>query len=130
MDWDRLVRRFGAHWRILLAHLVIYGFIYPSDRTRVPARVVRELLDRLASELDAPGSPETVCPGTLLSRAQYLNDVESGGYTDARLEPHGTMSPEEVAIWTRAISEEQPEQKTTHVESGASEPVPALRTAQ
>ena len=95
----------------------------------MPARVVRELLDRLASELNAPGSPETVCQGTLLSRAQYLTDVECGGYEDARLEPRGHMTPKDVAIWTRAISEEQRGQKATRLESGASEPVPALRTA-
>ena len=32
MDWRRLIDRFGRYWRVLLAHLVLYGFIYPSAR--------------------------------------------------------------------------------------------------
>ena len=32
MDWDRLLRRFGDHWRVLFSHLVLFGFIYPGDR--------------------------------------------------------------------------------------------------
>jgi hypothetical protein len=27
LDWARILRRFGAHWRVLLSHLVLYGFI-------------------------------------------------------------------------------------------------------
>jgi hypothetical protein len=44
-----------------------------------------------------------VCRGTLLSREQYLFDIEQLGYTDARLRPHGAMTPEQAEIWTRAI---------------------------
>ena len=41
-----LIDRFGAHWRVLLSHLVLFGFIYPSERSRVPARVLEELTER------------------------------------------------------------------------------------
>jgi hypothetical protein len=44
-----------------------------------------------------------VCQGTIISRQQYLPDVLEWGYTDARLEPNGTMSAEEIADWTDAI---------------------------
>jgi hypothetical protein len=44
-----------------------------------------------------------MCLGTLLSREQYLFDIDQLGYTDARLRPHGDMTPEEAEIWTRAI---------------------------
>src|SRR4030095_12962312 len=37
LDWQRLVRRFGPHWRVLLSHLIVFGFIYPADRARIPA---------------------------------------------------------------------------------------------
>ena len=36
LDWQRLLERFGPHWRVLLAHLVLFGFIFPSARSRVP----------------------------------------------------------------------------------------------
>jgi hypothetical protein len=41
----------------------------------------------------------------LLSREQYLVDVERFGYRDARVEPLGRMTPEELDVWTAAINE-------------------------
>jgi hypothetical protein len=102
LDWRRLVDRFGTHWRVLLGHLVLFGFIYPSARSRVPVWVVRELLDRLEAELNAPDPAEPVCFGTLLSWSQYLGDVLSGAFRDGRIRPYGNMTPEEVARWTSA----------------------------
>jgi len=102
IDWDRLLARFGDHWRVLLAHLVLFGFVYPSERTRVPAHIVRELSRRLEAELGEDGL-ERVCNGTFLSREQYLTDVEQWEYHDARVAPRGSMSPEDVARWTAAI---------------------------
>jgi hypothetical protein len=105
LDWHRLLRRFGPHWRVLLAHLSLFGFIYPSERARIPAWVMETLTDRLRAELHEPPSSETVCQGTLLSREQYLVDVERWGYPDARV-TQGHMRPEHVAIWTQAIASE------------------------
>jgi hypothetical protein len=102
LDWRRLVDRFGSHWRVLLGHLVLFGFIYPSARSRVPVWVVRELLSRLEEELNAPDAGEPVCYGTLLSWSQYLGDVLSGAFRDGRIRPYGNMTPEEVARWTSA----------------------------
>lgn len=107
LDWRRLVRRFGPHWRVLLSHLVLFGFIYPSDRAAVPPAVLRLLASRLAREWRAPASGDRICRGTLLSRAQYLSDVTVRGYADGRLRPHGPMTPEDVARWTAAIGGEE-----------------------
>jgi hypothetical protein len=102
LDWPRLVARFGESWRVLLSHLVLFGFIYPSERDRIPAGVVRDLAGRLATELGEPSPPHPVCRGTILSRAQYLVDVERG-LRDARRRPDGAMSRAEIAHWTAAI---------------------------
>jgi hypothetical protein len=106
LDWPRLMRRFGPHWRMLFAHLILFGFIYPDDRSRIPADVMRELWGRMEKELTENGD-QHVCYGTLLSRAQYLWDVERWGYEDARVFPRGGMTPEDVARWTAAIDEDQ-----------------------
>jgi len=37
LDWPRVLRRFGPYWQVLLAHLVLFGFIYPGEREQVPA---------------------------------------------------------------------------------------------
>lgn len=103
IDWPGLLERFGACWRVLFAHLTLFGFIYPGERHRVPAWLMHELAGRLARESGAPATPLHVCAGTLLSREQYLHDVERLGYVDGRLTAASTMTAHDVAIWTEAI---------------------------
>jgi hypothetical protein len=85
LDWPRLRGRFGPDWRLLLTYLVLFGFIYPGERSVIPAAVLNELLDRLRDEI-AAGAPvaEPICQGTILSREQFLVDVDCWGYRDAR----------------------------------------------
>lgn len=103
LDWARLIGRFGEYWRVLHAHLVLYGFIYPSRRSNVPQWVMKELAGRLAAEVDAPDADEKICFGTILSREQYLLDIDAWGFKDARLEPAGAMTAGEIARWTKGI---------------------------
>jgi hypothetical protein len=106
LNWSRLLRRFGDHWRILLSHLILFGFAYPSDRHRIPAAVMRELSGRLLAEVAASPPDDRVCQGTILSRAQYLVDIEQWGYRDARRVPNGNMTTAEIAQWTAGIDRE------------------------
>jgi hypothetical protein len=107
IDWPRLVGRFGDYWRVLLSHLVMFGFIYPGERHRIPPGILAELMSRLQRELP-DGTGERVCRGTLVSRAQYLVDVERWGYSDPRLAPHGNMTEREAEIWTAGIADDGP----------------------
>jgi hypothetical protein len=107
LDWPRLLRRFGDHWRVLLSHLVLFGYVYPGERERVPAWVLSALMRRLSGELAGAGAPDgRLCRGTMLSREQYLPDICRRGYRDARLPPTGCLTPADVERWTRAIGEE------------------------
>ena len=77
-------------------HPVPGSGVPPVPDRRAPDTAVRLVPDR-------PAPDTAVCRGTLLSREQYLHDVEREGYADGRLRPHGTMSVEEIATWTDAI---------------------------
>jgi hypothetical protein len=101
LDWDRLLARFGPHWRLLLAHLVLFGFVYPDDHDNVPVHVIRTLTARLHDD-PAPALTNSLCQGPLLSRTQYLIDTDEWGYMDPRLVPLGAMSHDQVARWTDA----------------------------
>ena len=103
INWPRLLQRFGPHWRVLLVHLVLFGFVYPQLRGEIPAWVMRDLISRLEQEQGSPPPTNSVCFGTLLSRQQYLCDVEQYGLSDARLTPTGRMTPAQVQDWTDAI---------------------------
>jgi hypothetical protein len=105
LDWERLVNRFGEDWRVLLSHLVLFGYVYPQQRKDIPDAVMDDLIARLKSG-NEPAEDE-ICRGTLLSRAQYLPDVERWGYRDARLEKRVKMTAHEIAAWTTAIDQMQ-----------------------
>jgi hypothetical protein len=102
LDWDRLLRRFGANWQLLLGHVIFFGFVYPAERDKVPARVVNALLQRWQNESRNAQEEEKVCRGPLLSRMQYLSDTERWGYPDPRLPPCGDMTAEQITHWTAA----------------------------
>jgi len=105
LDWRRLLVRFDPHWRVLLTYLNLFGFVYPSERTRIPGWVMTDLIERLRCELHEPPPARRVCQGTLLSREQYLTDVGLWGFEDARVTVAGSMTVDEIAHWTRAIED-------------------------
>ena len=43
LDWPRLLMRFGDYWRVLLSHIILFGFVYPDKRENVPQWVMDEL---------------------------------------------------------------------------------------
>ena len=93
-DWRRLVRRFRGHERVLLAHLLLFEYIYPSERGRVPEWVPARLNERIQNE--AP-TDERLCRGTNLAVRGYGTAVREWGFADARVQPHGPLTPEELA---------------------------------
>ena len=107
LDWDRLLRRFGPHWRVLLSHLCLFGFVYPSERARIPGWVMTALMEMLEQEIQAGPAANRLCQGTLISREQYLPDIEQWSFEDPRLTMTHAMTETEVADWTRAIAEKK-----------------------
>src|SRR5690349_16380730 len=51
LDWARLVERFGENWRVLLANLVLFGFVYPGEESPAPRWVMDTLLARLDKDI-------------------------------------------------------------------------------
>ena len=96
LDWERLIQRFDGDAPVLLAHLLLVRFIYPGATDLVPPWV----FDRLHA-VPSGGDP-SLCNGPLLSRAQYLPDIERWGNVDGRV-ARGVMTQDEVYRWTEAI---------------------------
>ena len=84
LDWKHMLERFGDHWPILLGHLITFRFAFPSEKDQVPGWVMKELTARVARQEERPAGRDRVCRGTLLSRQQYLAEVNEHGYRDAR----------------------------------------------
>jgi hypothetical protein len=88
IDGERLLARFGLHWRVLLAHIVLFDYVYPADRAAIPRKLREELLARARAEASGATAQArddvALCFGTFLSRHSYANDLEDGGLVDAR----------------------------------------------
>ena len=99
LDWQRLLGRFGWHWPVLMSYLVLFDFIYPDQRAAVPQWVRKEMARRWQCS-PADSTQPSICYGTLLSREQFLADINDWGYQDARERPLGPMTADEIERWT------------------------------
>jgi hypothetical protein len=86
LEWDRLVDKCGPHWPLLLAQLLLFGYVYPEAQSRVPDRIVHELLQRAGDETGRERSGEPITRGTLISRFSFAIDVNEWGLRDLREE--------------------------------------------
>ncbi len=86
LDWARLLARFDQHWEVLLAHVVMYRFSFPSERSKVPDWAMRELLRRTAESLGEGDWGRRICRGSLVSKTQYRHVLDHLGFEDARRE--------------------------------------------
>jgi hypothetical protein len=86
-DWDRLVKRVGEHWPLLLAQLLAFSYVYPGYRGNVPAAIYEQLLERARAET-AAGDVESAdfTRGTLISRFSFSIDVREWGFADPSVE--------------------------------------------
>jgi hypothetical protein len=99
LDWRRLLARFDSHWEVLFSHLVLYRFAFPSERTKVPDWVMRELLRRTWEGMARGDWERRVCRGPLVSKTQYLHVLQHLGFEDVRrLAAEEAAEPAEGAV--------------------------------
>lgn len=84
IDWEHLIRRAGPHWELLLSTLLVYRYVYPSERDKVPPSVIERLVDTLREQHKQPVPEDRVCYGTLLDRLSFNVDVLHFGFADPR----------------------------------------------
>ena len=80
LDWKHLLTRMEQQWEVLLSVLLIFRFIYPSDRDLVPSWLMEELIDRLQNQMKVPTSKEKVSRGQIFSASDYEIDFKEWGY--------------------------------------------------
>jgi hypothetical protein len=82
VDWNHLLLRMEPFWEIFLSHLLQFRFVYPAERSIVPAWLLEELMQRVQHQLTAPTPREKVCRGPLLAKVQYDVDIQEWGYRE------------------------------------------------
>ncbi|MGN6165119.1 MAG: nucleotidyltransferase [Flavisolibacter sp.] len=80
-DWKRLLFHMDPHWHILLAQLLQFQFVYPSEyRDIVPKWLFDELMRRAHEQYDLPPAYEKVCRGPMIDQTQYEIDIKEWNY--------------------------------------------------
>lgn len=82
LDWERVLRRTEPYWEVLLVHILLFRFIYPSDRHLIPKWLITDLVNRVKAQLDLPEPREKVCRGSLLSPFHFEIAYKKWGYND------------------------------------------------
>jgi hypothetical protein len=84
LDWTRLVERTGPNWPLLLAQIIMFGYVYPGYRSNVPAWVYEQFLERARTELTTDDEDIDFTRGPLISRFSFSIDVREWGFHDPR----------------------------------------------
>jgi hypothetical protein len=93
IDWRRLLSYAEQFWEVLLAHLVNFRFIYPTERDCIPRWLMHELVGRLQAQENLPAPRMKVCRGRHFSRADYQVDIAKWGFADLVGEGDRTDEP-------------------------------------
>ena len=113
-DWERLVRRVGQHWPLLLAQLATYSYVYPGYRSNVPAWVYEQLIERSRADMSRDDAADAdVTLGPLISRFSFTIDVREWGFSDPRTDAvrEARNRPEVRAIAEADVWDERGEER-------------------
>lgn len=81
LDWNRLMMHMDQHWHILLAQLIQFQFVYPSDyHDIIPQDLFMNLLERAREQYELPPAVERVCRGPIIDQTQYMVDIKTWDY--------------------------------------------------
>lgn len=80
LDWNRLYDRISHHWHLLLAQLLHFQFVYPSNRDIVPNWLFQELLELAGKQANLPEPVVKVCLGPLIDHTSYRIDIVEWDY--------------------------------------------------
>jgi hypothetical protein len=81
LNWKRLLTLLDPHWHLLLAHLILFQFVYPADfHDIIPKWLFDELMDRAKGQYDLPPAVVRVCRGPVIDNTQYSIDIKEWDY--------------------------------------------------
>ena len=81
LDWNRLMLHLEQHWHLLLAQLLLFQFVYPSDfHEIIPKWLFDNLMTRANEQYDLPSPVVKVCRGPIIDQTQYSIDIKEWNY--------------------------------------------------
>lgn len=80
LDWQRIWSRLEQHWHLLLAQVILFQFVYPTQRDMIPKWLFDQLIELAKTQYDMPLSIEKVCLGPIIDQTQYRTDITDWDY--------------------------------------------------
>jgi len=81
IDWKRLLSRMDPHWHVLLAEILMFQFVYPSEfQEIIPRWLFDDLISRARDQWILPSPVERVCRGPIIDSTQYHTDIREWHY--------------------------------------------------
>ncbi len=76
LNWERIWSRLEQHWHLLFAQVLIFQFVYPTERDLIPRWLFDKLSELAKNQYDMPLSVEKVCLGPIIDQTQYSMDIK------------------------------------------------------
>lgn len=81
LDWKRIHFHMEQHWHLLLAQLIIFQFVYPTDyHGIIPRWLFEDMMARAHEQYDMPAAVVNVCRGPIIDQTQYSIDIKEWDY--------------------------------------------------
>jgi hypothetical protein len=75
LDWQRIWARLEQHWHLLMAQVLSFQFVYPSERDIIPRWLFDTLMEKAKEQFELPLPIEKVCLGPIIDQTQYETDI-------------------------------------------------------
>lgn len=79
VDWEELLLKMDPHWELLLSNILLFLFVYPSERENIPKWVIERLVVKLEDRISHPPTKNKITRGLLLS-SDYQIGVSQWGF--------------------------------------------------
>jgi len=80
LDWKRIWSRLEQHWHLLLSQVLLFQFVYPTERDLIPRWLFDNLIELAKTQYDLPLPIERVCLGPIIDQTQYRVDITDWEY--------------------------------------------------
>ncbi|HWH18647.1 MAG TPA: hypothetical protein VNT77_10005 [Allosphingosinicella sp.] len=82
IDWRWLLTAMELYWEVLLINVLLFRFVYPTERDLIPRWLFEELVARLLAQDQMPPAGIRICRGRALSPTDFVIDVSEWGFAD------------------------------------------------
>lgn len=79
LDWNYLFTSIENDWELFYSFVLLFGFVFPSDISKIPTWVYSRLETKLRKTLNSPSLKKKITRGLTLSSA-YKFAIERDGY--------------------------------------------------